>query len=73
MDSKSVRNMWSSLPNKVEKWCISLAFIIRVGNYVTYLTHLNDQQHHYDSKYSGIFRSNYVCMSKYDHKIGTAI
>jgi len=30
MDSKSVRNMQSSLPNKDEKYCISLAFIIRI-------------------------------------------
>jgi hypothetical protein len=29
MDSKSVRNMQSSLPNKVEKQCILLPFIIR--------------------------------------------
>jgi len=29
MDSKSVLNMWSSLPNTFEKECISLAFIIR--------------------------------------------
>jgi len=28
--SKSVRNMYNSLPNKVEKECISLAFIIRL-------------------------------------------
>jgi len=30
MDIKSVRNMYSSLPNKFEKQCISLAFIIRM-------------------------------------------
>jgi len=30
MDSKSVRNIQSSLPNKVEKQCILSAFIIRV-------------------------------------------
>ena len=30
MDSKYVQNMQSSLPNKVEKYCISLAFIIRI-------------------------------------------
>jgi uncharacterized protein YqiB (DUF1249 family) len=30
MDSKSARNMQNSLPNKAEKQCISLAFIIRI-------------------------------------------
>ena len=30
MDSGPVRNMSSTLPNKSEKWCISLAFIIRI-------------------------------------------
>ena len=30
MVSKSLRNMQRSLPNKVEKLCISLAFIIRI-------------------------------------------
>jgi len=29
MDSRSVRNMYSTLSNKSEKLCISLAFIIR--------------------------------------------
>jgi len=31
MDSGPVRNMWSILPNKFEKLCISLAFIIRTA------------------------------------------
>jgi hypothetical protein len=38
MDSKSVRNMSSSLPNKVEKWRISLAFIIRIKFHVLRLS-----------------------------------
>jgi len=34
MDSKSLRNTWSSLPNKVEKQCTPLAFIIRAAKSV---------------------------------------
>jgi hypothetical protein len=30
MDSRPVRNMYSTLSNKSEKQCISLAFIIRI-------------------------------------------
>jgi hypothetical protein len=30
MDSKSVPNIYSSLPNQAEKYCISLAFIVRI-------------------------------------------
>ena len=30
MDSERVRSMWSTLSNKSEKWCSSLAFIIKI-------------------------------------------